>query len=74
MKSSISLANCKHLSAATFNSPPVYVRVGEAAQALGSNVIALYILIEQGRTETVRIGRRALVKTESLLKLVGDAQ
>jgi excisionase family DNA binding protein len=48
--------------------------VKEALEASGLGKTTLYGLINGGRIETVAVGRRRLVKVQSLLALAGEAQ
>lgn len=49
---------------------PVTISVTGAAKALGLGRTSIYSLISEGRLETVKFGRRRLVKTESIRRLV----
>lgn len=44
--------------------------IKDAAQGLGLGRTAIYGLINDGRLETVKIGRRRLIKVESLYRLL----
>ena len=44
--------------------------VKEAAQALGVGRTTIYVLINEGKLETIKVGRRRLVKVNSLLRLL----
>jgi len=46
--------------------------VTEAAKALSLGRTSIYLLINEGRLETVKIGRRRLIKVESLRRLLGE--
>jgi len=49
--------------------------VNEAAKALSLGRTSIYALIKEGRLETVKLGRRTLVKADSLRRLVdGDSR
>lgn len=48
---------------------PVLVSVEEAARNLGIGRTTAWALIKHGALETVRIGRRTLVKTASIRRL-----
>jgi len=48
--------------------------VSEAAKALSLGRTSIYELINDGRLESVKIGRRRLVKVESIRQLLDDAQ
>ena len=52
---------------------PVTTSVKDAARALSLGRTSVYALIKQGRLETVKLGRRTLIKIESIRNLVGDA-
>lgn len=52
---------------------PVTVTVQGARKALGLGNTKIYELISEGRLKTVKIGRRTLVKTESIRALVDQA-
>jgi excisionase family DNA binding protein len=45
---------------------PVCISVGETARALGIGRTKVYELINAGQLETVKIGRRTLVRTASI--------
>ena len=44
--------------------------VAEAAEALGLGRTSVYTLIRDGRLETVKLGRRTLVKVASIRRLI----
>jgi excisionase family DNA binding protein len=48
------------------------VSIPEAAAALGCGRSKLYELIGEGRLETVTIGRRRLVRTDSVRAMAND--
>ena len=48
----------------------VATSVTEAAKALSIGRTSVYALIKQGRLETVKLGSRTLVKTDSIRRLV----
>lgn len=52
---------------------PVTVTVAGARKALGVGNTTLYKLIAEKRLSTVKIGRRTLVKTDSIRALVDQA-
>lgn len=52
---------------------PVTVTIAGAKKAIGIGHTKLYELINEGRLDTVKIGRRTLVKTESIRALVDKA-
>jgi excisionase family DNA binding protein len=51
---------------------PFTTSIAETAQALGLGRTKTYELINEGRLETVKIGRRRLVKVQSIRRLLGD--
>ncbi|WP_245738974.1 helix-turn-helix domain-containing protein [Sphingomonas rubra] len=53
---------------------PLLLPISDAAKALGLGRSKTYELIAAGRLETVAIGRRRLVKVDSLKALVGACQ
>ncbi len=52
---------------------PITVTVEGARKALGLGHTKIYELIGDGRLQTIKIGRRTLVKTESIRALVDQA-
>lgn len=52
---------------------PLTTSVNDAARALSLGRTSVYALIKQGRLETVKLGRRTLVKIQSIRNLIGDA-
>lgn len=52
---------------------PITVTVADAKKALGLGSTKIYELIGEGRLQTVKIGRRTLVKTASIRALVDQA-
>jgi excisionase family DNA binding protein len=52
---------------------PITVTIADAKKATGLGVTTLYSLIGEGKLETVKIGRRTLVKTKSIRALLGEA-
>lgn len=50
------------------------VSVAETARLLGMGRTSIYKLMNEGRLETVTIGRRRLIKTASIQRLLEDAQ
>lgn len=45
----------------------------DAARSLGIGKTKLYELIGQGKLKTIKIGRRTLIKTDSIRTLVDEA-
>lgn len=46
--------------------------INETARALSLGRTSIYGLINQDRLETVKLGRRTLVKVSSIMALIGD--
>jgi excisionase family DNA binding protein len=46
--------------------------VNDAAKALGIGRTSIYALIRDGRLETVKLGRRTLVKVSSIRRLIDE--
>jgi len=49
---------------------PIAISVKEAAEALSLDRTFIYALINEVQLETIKVGRRRLVKTESLRRFV----
>ena len=52
---------------------PIVTSINDAAKALSLGRTSIYALIRQGRLEAVKMGRRRLVKVESIRRLVENA-
>lgn len=52
---------------------PVTISISGAAKALGLGRTTIYSLIAEGRLETVKLGKRHLVKTASIRRLIDGA-
>lgn len=52
---------------------PVTISVADATKALGLGQTKIWQLIGAGRLQTVKIGRRTLIKTDSIRALVDQA-
>lgn len=48
---------------------PIAVSIKDAAKALGIGRTSIYAMIGDGRLETFKLGRRTLVRVESIQKL-----
>jgi excisionase family DNA binding protein len=53
---------------------PVCASINETVRALGVGRTKVYELINAGRLETVKIGRRTLVRTASIRAFVGEGR
>lgn len=51
---------------------PVTISITGAAKALGLGRTTIYVLIAEGRLETLKLGRRHLIKTDSIRRLVEE--
>lgn len=49
---------------------PLAVSINDAAKALGLGRTTIYAMIADGRLEAFKIGRRTLVRTDSIRRLV----
>jgi excisionase family DNA binding protein len=52
---------------------PVATSINDTARALSLGRTSIYVLIREGRLETIKLGRRTLVKVESIHRLL-DSQ
>ena len=53
---------------------PVTISITGAAKALGLGRTTIYSLIADGRLETVKLGRRRLIKTASIRQLIESSE
>lgn len=53
--------------------PPITTSIKETKAATGLGLTTIYSLINQGKLETVKVGRRTLVKTASIRALLEAA-
>ena len=51
---------------------PIATSINDTAKALSLGRTSIYALIRKGRLETVKVGRRTLVKTKSIRALIGE--
>jgi excisionase family DNA binding protein len=51
---------------------PLAVSINDAARALGLGRTSIYAMIGDGRLEAFKLGRRTLIKTESIRRLVDN--
>ena len=63
----------KQNGASTVDNAPLTVTVANAGTMSGLSVATLYRLIERGELDTIKIGRRRLVRVDSIKRLVGAA-
>jgi excisionase family DNA binding protein len=49
---------------------PLTTSVSDAAKALGLGRTSIYVLIKARRLEVVKLGRRTLITTESIRRLI----
>lgn len=49
---------------------PLAISIKDAAKALGLGRTSIYAMIADGRLEVFKVGRRTLVRMESILRLV----
>lgn len=52
---------------------PIATSINAAAKALSLGRTSIYQLIREGRLETIKLGRRTLVKVESIRRLIERA-
>ena len=62
------------LSSAEKQMEPYLASITDAQRALGIGRTTAYRLIDAGKLETVKIGRRTLIKIASIKALAGEAQ
>ncbi len=53
---------------------PIAVSVNDAAKALSLGRTSIYALIKEGRLESLKLGRRTLIKTASIRALIDSAE
>lgn len=49
---------------------PIALSINDTAKALSLGRTSIYALIREGRLEAIKLGRRTLIKAESLRRLV----
>jgi excisionase family DNA binding protein len=52
---------------------PITTTINDTAKALGLGRTSIYALIRERRLEAVKIGRRTLVKVDSIRRLIASA-
>lgn len=50
----------------------ITISIKDAAKALSLGRTSIYALIRNGKLETIKLGRRTLVKVASIRRLLGD--
>lgn len=53
---------------------PIATSINGAAKALSLGRTSIYALIKEGKLEIIKLGRRTLVKTASIRRLIGDSE
>ena len=54
--------------------PPEVISIAEARTMSGLGITTLYKLIGQGRLQTAKLGRRRLVRVDSIRALIAECQ
>ena len=49
---------------------PIAASINDTAKALSLGRTSIYVLIREGRLQTIKLGRRTLVKVESIRRLM----
>lgn len=53
---------------------PIALSINETAKTLSLGRTSIYMLIREGRLDTIKLGRRTLIKTASVRRLMGLEQ
>ncbi len=51
---------------------PIAISIKDAAKALSLGRTSIYALIKSGRLDTIKLGRRTLIKAASLRRILSD--
>ena len=49
---------------------PIFASINETARALSVGRTSVYLMLKEGRLESVKLGRRTLIKVESIRRLL----
>ena len=49
---------------------PIVTSINDTAKAIGLGRTSIYALIREGRLDTIKLGRRTLVRVESIHRLI----
>lgn len=52
---------------------PITATINDTAKALGLGRTSIYALVREGRLEAIKLGRRTLIKVESIHRLIASA-
>jgi excisionase family DNA binding protein len=52
---------------------PLALSIKDAAKALGVGRSSIYVMISNGRLESFKLGRRTLIRVDSIRRLVANA-
>ena len=52
---------------------PITATINDTAKALGLGRTSIYALVRDGRLEAIKLGRRTLIKVESIHRLIASA-
>ena len=52
---------------------PIFASINETARALSVGRTSVYLMLKEGRLESVKLGRRTLIKVASIRRLLETA-